>query len=383
MDELLAKYGLSLAAFLLSAGLIGLLIKPARRLGWVDQPSVRKRHREPTPLVGGVAMCAAFCSIALLLSEKPQGYPLLLTGMILLTLIGVYDDLRSIKPSIRFLFQGGAILLMILEGKVVLNNLGDLFGLGGIALGGWAIGFTVFSAIGVINAFNMSDGIDGLAGGLALIAVGWLVILALATPTHSDDTGFLLVLAAVIAGFLIYNLRHPWRTRAGVFMGDAGSTMLGFALSWFMVHLSQSDPAVMTPMTAVWILALPLLDAVAVMIRRIRAGRSPFTADRQHLHHLLLSYGLSDGWCTAILLVAASVSGAVGVAAYWMGVPDYVQFYLFIPVFLLYSVVTALIWKRQQTTPLAATSIGEDWRGSSAATPADSMLQPMSQQNRG
>ncbi len=374
MDELLAKYGLSLTAFLLSAGLIGLLIKPARQLGWVDQPGVRKRHREPTPLVGGVAMCAAFCLTALLLPEKPQGYPLLLAGMMLLTLIGVYDDLRSIKPSIRFLFQGGAILLMILEGKVVLNNLGDLFGLGGIALGGWAIGFTVFSAIGVINAFNMSDGIDGLAGGLALIAVGWLVILALATPTHSDDTGFLLVLAAVIAGFLIYNLRHPWRTRAGVFMGDAGSTMLGFALSWFMVHLSQSDPAVMTPMTAVWILALPLLDAVAVMIRRIRAGRSPFTADRQHLHHLLLSYGLSDGRCTAILLVAASVSGAVGVAAYKNQLSDYMQFYAFILIFLLYYMMTTWLWMRQQPLPPATTS-SQFWLESSTMTPTDPALQ--------
>ncbi len=373
MDELLAKYGLSLAAFLLSAGLIGLLIKPARRLGWVDQPSVRKRHREPTPLVGGVAMCAAFCSIALLLSEKPQGYPLLLTGMILLTLIGVYDDLRSIKPSIRFLFQGGAILLMILEGKVVVSNLGDLFGLGGIALGGWAIGFTVFGAIGVINAFNMSDGIDGLAGGLALIAVGWLVILALATPAHSDDTGFLLVLAAVIAGFLIYNLRHPWRTRAGVFMGDAGSTMLGFALSWFMVHLSQSDPAVMTPMTAVWILALPLLDAVAVMIRRIRAGRSPFTADRQHLHHLLLSYGLSDGWCTAILLVAASVSGAVGVVAYKIQLSDYIQFYAFIMIFLLYYMMTTRLWMREQPLSPATTS-SQFWLEPPTMTPTDPAL---------
>ena len=76
--------------------------------------------------------------------------------------------------------------------------------------------------------------------------------------------------------------------------------MLGFALSWFMVHLSQSDPAVMTPMTAVWILALPLLDAVAGLIRRIPAGRIRFSTDRQHLHHLLLSYGLSDSWCTAI-----------------------------------------------------------------------------------
>ena len=106
----------------------------------------------------------------------------------------------------------------------------------------------------------------------------------------------------------------------------------------------------MAPMTAVWILALPLMDTVVVMIRRIRAGHnSPFAADRQHLHHLALSCGLSDGRATALLLIAAFMTGAAGVAAHWLGVPEYLQFYAFLALFGLYYRATTHLWDRQQS----------------------------------
>lgn len=349
-------YQAPLYAFLLSSGLIALLCKPARSLGWVDQPAPRKHHREPVPLIGGIAMCAAICLSVLLLPQKPHAWPVLLAGLMLMTVIGVYDDLRSLKPSIRFLFQISAILLMVVAGDVVLVDLGDLLGLGTVALGGGAVFFTLFGVTGVINALNMSDGIDGLAGGLALIAVSWLIVLSWAATGDHPDASMLWVLAAAVAGFLLYNLRHPWRTRASVFMGDAGSTMLGFALGWCMVRLSQGEHAVMTPMTAVWILALPLLDTVTVMIRRLRAGRSPFSADRQHLHHLLLSNGWSDGQVTALLLTIAAVTGAAAVLAHRLRLPDYLQFYGFAGVFLLYYGVTTRCWLRQQAQLRAAAS---------------------------
>jgi UDP-GlcNAc:undecaprenyl-phosphate GlcNAc-1-phosphate transferase len=231
---------------------------------------------------------------------------------------------------------------MALVGDGIPHHLGDLFGLGEVELGGWAVPFTLFGAVGVINAFNMLDGLDGLAGGVALVAVGWLIVLCLTAPTllQQGDISALLALVAAVAGFLAFNLRHPWQARARVFMGDAGSTMLGFVLSWFMVHLSQGDRAAMAPMTAVWILALPLMDTIAVMFRRIRAGRSPFAADRQHLHHLLLGYGLSEGQVTIWLLGGAFVTGGLGVLANELDVPDYWQFYIFAAVFLLYYRLT-------------------------------------------
>lgn len=348
-------YWTLLYAFILSTVLTGLLITPARALGWVDQPTTRKHHAHPVPLIGGVAMCAAFCGSLWLLPDKPEGYLALLAGMVALALIGAYDDLRHIRPTIRLVLQTAVVLLVIVWDTRWLTNLGDLMGLGAIALAGFALPFTLFGMVGIVNAFNLVDGLDGLAGGLALIAAGWLAVLCLSAPVPDPKAAAtLLALAAVLAGFLAWNLRHPWRQRASVFMGDAGSTLLGFTLSWFLVDLSQGERAVMAPITAIWILALPLLDTVAVMIRRLRAGLNPFAADRQHLHHLLLTTGLPDAKVTAILLAIALITGAAGAAAWWLDVPDYLQFGAFLVLSLLYYQATTRCWTRQQGTDLGS-----------------------------
>ncbi len=350
IDEEVMEYGLLLYTLLLSIGFIALSIRWAGRLGWVDRPDDRKQHCHPVPLTGGIAMCAAFCLSLPLMPDKPDAYLVLLASLVVLALVGAYDDLRSIRPATRFLFQTVAVLLMTLNGQVLLSNLGNLLGWGSVVLGDLAIPFTLFGIVGVINAFNMIDGLDGLAGGVALIAIGCLLALNLTAPApdhHASNA--LLVLAMVIVGFLCFNLRHPWRVQASVFMGDSGSTMLGFALGWFLVSLSQDregQAAVMTPMTAVWILAVPLLDTVTVMIRRLRARQSPFNADRQHLHHLLLNYGYSDGQVTAMLLTGALITGVIGMAAHRLAVPEFVQFYSFLGVFLLYYQATTHIWLR-------------------------------------
>lgn len=375
METILREFGPLLLAFGLCIGLIALLIRPARAWGWVDRPTTRKHHRTPVPLVGGVAMGVAYGLSVLMLPEKPYGCLELLIAVVLLALVGLYDDLRAVRPAFRFIFQIGAVLVMALGGEIVLGNLGDLFGLGEVALtGSVAFLFTLFCVVGVINALNMSDGLDGLAGGLALIAAGWLIVLVQSAPSlQRGNSDALLILVMVIAGFLCFNLRHPWRARASVFMGDAGSTMLGFVLAWFLVHLSQGPAAVMVPMTAVWILAVPLLDTVAVMIRRIRAGHSPFAADRQHLHHLLLGLGLSDGQTTALLLAVAAVTGAVGIVAHHLAVPEYLQFYAFLALFGAYYRVTAGFWERRRTTaPPARPGMVERRRmpPSSVAAPA-------------
>ncbi len=351
MDNTLFEYASLPSAFLCSVGFIALLVKPARILGWVDQPDARKYHRNPVPMVGGVAMCAAFWASVPLLAEQPHASPALLIGMTLLTLVGLYDDLFSLRPALRFLFQIGAILLMGLVGDVTLASLGDLFGGGRILLGDFTIPFTIFAVVGIINAFNMIDGLDGLAGGLALLATLCLIILNLLAPAGgSTAIGALSVLALVIAGFLCFNLRHPWRTRASVFMGDAGSTTLGFILGWFLIRSSQGPQAVMAPVTAIWIVALPLMDTIAVMTRRIRAGHSPFAADRQHFHHLLLGIGLTDGRVCAILLAVATLAAGGSVLAWRLRVPEYWQFYAFLAVFALYYRFTARLWNRQQAT---------------------------------
>ena len=360
MESIVLDIGPLLLAFGLCIGLIALLIHPAQTWGWVDHPTARKHHPTPVPLVGGIAMCVAYSLSLLMLPVRPDDHQALLIAMTLLTLIGLYDDLRATRPALRFLFQGGAVLMMALNSGITLDNLGNLFGLGDVLLPkGIALLFTLFCVVGVINAFNMSDGLDGLAGGLALIAAGGLIVLLnMASLSHSGDHHALLALVVVIVGFLCFNLRHPWRARASVFMGDAGSTMLGFVLAWFLVDLSQGQKAVMTPITAVWLLALPLMDTVAVMIRRIRLDQNPFAADRRHLHHLLLNCGLPDGRATALLLIVALMIGAMGVGAHWLGVPEYLQFYAFLVLFGLYYGLTGRLWERcLQVAPLAGRTV--------------------------
>lgn len=364
-------------AFLFSAGLIALLMRPARALGWADHPCTRKQHRHPVPLVGGAAMCATCVLGVLLLPVKPEHWPVLLTCATLVTWIGLVDDLRHTRPATRFFFEGLVILLMVWGGQTMVVDLGDLFGLGPVVLGGWTVPFTVFAVIGVINALNMIDGLDGLAGGTGLVAAGWLLVLCLTAPGSRPDTiGALLVLVMAIAGFLVFNLRTPWRARASVFMGDAGSTLLGFVLSWFLIALSQGDRAVMAPITAVWILALPLLDTLSVMFRRILAGTNPFAADRQHLHYLLLGRGLGDGQVTALLLVFSAVAGGVGVLADRLAVPHPVMFYAFCLLLLAHFALTTVLIRRRPTTPGRGADRCGSSRGNATCKPVplDSVL---------
>jgi UDP-GlcNAc:undecaprenyl-phosphate GlcNAc-1-phosphate transferase len=344
--------------FLLSASLIGLLLRPAQTLNWVDHPCTRKRHGHPTPLVGGVGMFLAFCIGVLLLPVRPDDLPVLLGGMTLLMLVGLYDDIHHLRPVIRFLIQGSAVLLMAFVGHLSIGELGNLFGFGGIHLDWLSLPFTIIGVIGVINAMNMIDGLDGLAGGTALIAVFWLLVFLLGAPlVDHGNVGVLLVLAMAIVGFLVHNIRHPWRARATVFMGDAGSTMLGFVLGWFLVDLSQGQRAVMDPITAVWILAIPLMDTVSVMVRRVLAGQSPCAADRRHLHHLLLDSGLSHGRVVAVMLGLTFVLGGLGVLADALDIPSPVRFYAFFGLSCLYLFFTAEMAKRHCSGLTAAPAV--------------------------
>ncbi len=341
---------------LLSAGLIRLLAGPAGRWGLLDLPSTRKHHRQPVPLVGGIAIWAAFTTGLLLKPESLPDYGFLLGGMTLMTLLGLLDDIHPLSPWFRLLFQVLAVLVMGLADHTVLTNLGNLLGSGDILLTHAAWLFTIFAVVGLVNAFNMIEGMDGLAGGQALIATGWLLLLGLHAPIRIEARlESLLILAMAVAGFLPFNLRHPWRARASVFMGDAGSNLLGYVLAWFLIRMSQGEPREMDPITAVWILALPLMDTVAVMVRRLMAGHSPFAADRQHLHFLLLGYGWSEVRGVAILLLIAFCLGGLGVLAQWLGVPEYLRFYAFMIVFMLYFFITTKMFRVLKNRPVVDT----------------------------
>ena len=311
-------------AFFGSISLIVLLRNTARRMGLVDHPSERKQHEGAIPVVGGIAIFGAFAFSALLVTQTEPLYPFrsLLGGMALLVFAGVLDDMHDLSALAKLALQCAAALLMAAWGGVYVLQLGDLFGLGGnLVLGNFAIPFTVVCVLGLINALNMTDGIDGLAGGLTFISLAAMAVLcyALRAPSYLL---MLSILIGAVLGFLCFNLRHPLRPRANIFLGDAGSMALGFALCWFAVALTRATEYTVPAITMVWIVAVPLLDMLVVILRRAVSGRSPLAPDREHLHHLLLRAGLSHGLTTWILLLLAVISAGVGIATWKYRIPQ-------------------------------------------------------------
>jgi UDP-GlcNAc:undecaprenyl-phosphate GlcNAc-1-phosphate transferase len=217
---------------------------------------------------------------------------------------------------------------------IQVRELGNLFGFGPLQLYDWALPFSVVCAIGVINAINMVDGLDGTAGGISLVATLSLAYAALVQGLGNQAT-LLLVLAAGIAGFLLWNLRlPPLRDQARVFMGDSGSMMLGLALCWFSIDVTQGERRTLAPIVCMWILAVPLMDMGRVMFVRYRRKVSVFNADREHLHHLLLARGASPHVAALVMIAISAACGGGALAAWQLGVPDAVLTYAFIGVLL-------------------------------------------------
>jgi UDP-GlcNAc:undecaprenyl-phosphate GlcNAc-1-phosphate transferase len=304
--------------------LIMLLERRAAAIGLVDQPSGRKRHCRPTPVVGGLAMFGGFVIVSMAQTPIVSGLEAFLGAALLIVVTGALDDRFELTARLRLLIQGSGALLIAWWGGAALGDLGPLFGNTPLALGMFAIPFAMFCTVGIINAVNMTDGVDGLAAGLCAIAFAALAYLA-AQSGNMVDANLLVQLVAVIIAFLIFNARSPWRRRARVFMGDAGSTFLGLALAWFLIRLSQGDDRVIQPVTALWLCALPLIDSVGVMLRRIAQGKSPFGGDRQHLHYILLDHGFSVGETVTLLWLIGGVLACVGVVGQLAQVPDAVM----------------------------------------------------------
>ncbi len=315
--------------------LVHVLPNMACRIGLVDEPDCRKRHEGCVPLVGGLAMFGGFAVGMSLLDDSWLRFPALIIGGLLLLTVGLLDDLREMRKRVRVPAQIVAALLLILVGGVALQDLGWLAYGGLLSLGVFAIPFTIFCTVGVLNATNMSDGLDGLAGGLALITLASLAFLANQSGI-TGDLDALLVLMAAVAGFLVFNARSPWCKKAKVFMGDAGSLFLGFVIARFLIDFSQGDARIMHPVIALWIFAVPLMDTIAVIVRRMVAGKSPFSADRKHLHHILLTKGLSVQQTVMVIWLLALVLAVIGILGHSYGLTDGVMFIGFLGLFVVY-----------------------------------------------
>jgi UDP-GlcNAc:undecaprenyl-phosphate/decaprenyl-phosphate GlcNAc-1-phosphate transferase len=306
----------------------------AARIGLADPPGGRKQHDGTIPLTGGLGMFAGFFVGAMASGLIAGPNVALVVALFLLVFGGAADDMHDISAHSKLLVQLLAALLMTSWAGVQVKQLGNLFGFGPLQLYDWALPFSVICAIGVINAINMVDGLDGSAGGISLTAALWLAYAAIVQKLGVQAV-LLLVAGAAIGGFLAWNVRlPPLREQARVFMGDSGSMMLGLALCWFSIDITQGEGRTLAPIVCMWILAVPLLDMSRVMFIRYRRKVSMFNADREHLHHLLLARGASPH-ATALMMIAISaLCGGLALGAWRLGVPDAVLTYAFIGTFL-------------------------------------------------
>jgi UDP-GlcNAc:undecaprenyl-phosphate GlcNAc-1-phosphate transferase len=321
-----------LVAFLLSVFLISIFRPLAPRFGLVDAPSLRKRHDGAIPLVGGLGVYATVLVFSLIYPfwNAQHGTLLIVLGAVLL-LVGIADDRWDLSASRRLVIEICCSLIAIYYGGVRLDDLGQLLpGFGG-SLVLLAVPLTVVGMVGAVNAMNMTDGVDGLAGGLAVLTLGTLSVLA--WPKDPNIALQLASLVAAIVGFLVFNSRFFGRSRAVIFMGDGGSIFIGFAIVWYLIVLSQGPQAVIRPVSALWFFAIPLIDTVTIMIRRIRRGTSPFAADREHLHHILMLAGFGVNRTVLIILATQLLCIFFGVAVIRFSVPDWVVFGLFVVLF--------------------------------------------------
>lgn len=330
-------------AFLLSVVLTSILERWGKHFRLVDKPTARKNHEGQVPLAGA-AVYIAFNAAALLLDRWPLDFTNFFIGLTLVVSIGIADDMADLRPLFKLVAQGLAAAVVVWPSGFLIQSIGNLVDGRPIMLAAWALPVTIFAVVGMINAINMIDGLDGLAGGICVTALAWFGVAA-GLLGLGDELLLILLLICSILGFLLFNFRHPWRARASVFLGDGGSMMLGMALAFVAIGLSQTRGPSLSPVAVLWVCALPVVDTLSLIVRRMSSGLSPMAADRRHLHHLLLQAGLTVGQTVVVLICIAAALGGVGVAGWLLGLPDIVLLFALLAPVGLHVWFTTYGWK--------------------------------------
>ena len=308
----LSDWGPLLVATTVCIVLLVSLARVAKSIGLVDIPNDRKLHGQPIPLVGGIAVCTALVA-GLLVSTIPLSeYRVLFLCMLAITILGVLDDYRELDARSKFWMQLATAFVLVYFGDTVIRSVGEVFFYAKpYGLGIFAIPFSVFAIVGTVNAINMSDGHDGLAG--LYLVVGIVALLILSNYHGQRDIRILLLVLVSVLPFLVFNFAEFVGREKQIFLGDAGSTALGLILVYFLIDLSKPENSVLKVAAAPWIIGMPLLDMMAVLCFRLRKRASPLIADRLHVHHLLLELGVSKYGVLAILGITQVVFVGVGV----------------------------------------------------------------------
>lgn len=311
------KFGILafVTAFVVAMLVMPPLIRIIYRLKLFDVPDGRKEHATPIPTMGGIASITGMAIACALWFQFSRDIFIVafFFSMVVLLAIGMMDDLKNLSARYKFAIQLSVALLIAFSG-VRITSFNGLFGIHELSTSAQYT-FTILALAGITNAFNLIDGIDGLAGGLGFMC---LIILGIFL-TLSGDPNIAIVafsLGGGLLGFLYYNF-NP----AKIFMGDTGSLVLGFVIAVLCVRLIQlnvgvSDPVLPhSPVFALSVVAIPVFDTLRVFALRIWRGKSPFSPDKNHIHHLLTNNGWNHSFAAKLL---CGVHAVVLIAGYFL-----------------------------------------------------------------
>lgn len=285
-----------MASLIICMALVPALTASAWRLKFIDVPHERHAHDAPIAKVGGIAFALATFAAVLLWAPKDQLILSSLLGGAVIVLFGIWDDRTTLNPRMKFIGQilAAAIVIGLAGVRII-----DVPFVDDVLFPAWvAIPLTLMVIVVVTNAVNLADGLDGLAGGLSFISFAGIAYLAY----QANESLLVLLMMSVLGGllgFLRFNT-YP----AKIFMGDAGSQFLGHYLALAAILLTDSTRTMYSPLLALFIWGVPLLDTIGVMGQRLLEGRSPFIGDRNHIHHKLLARGLTHGQAVSVIYLA-------------------------------------------------------------------------------
>lgn len=319
---------------------IALLKIVAPFVGLIDEPAGRKTHASGTALVGGIGLMIGFVTVFASTFVGDGSYLVVLNLLVLLVLLGAIDDATPLNSSVRLIVQLGVGIGMFYLADIRFLSVGDIWFVGDLGLGPFALVFTLIAVVGGINAVNMSDGLDGLLAGILLSCFGFLWFFA--NEAGADQMRHILELAlAGLVTFFLLNYRFPWNPAARVFMGDSGTYALGFLAVTLFLIATQGPEGFLPPIIALWLLAVPLVDIAGTIYRRARVGKWPLSPGREHLHYMLVDRGYSPKFVVNSLIGVNFLIGLTGCLLYKAGVPESPMFVCFMIICVVYFMIMA------------------------------------------
>ena len=290
-------------AFLISVFAIPSIINVAHLKQLLDEPNLRTVHMSLTPRLGGIAIFAGFTSALTIFGYFDKEIQQIIAGCIVLFFVGIKDDIVSVSPFKKFFVQVLATGIVIFIGDIRITSFQGFLGFYELPMG-LSYAFTALVIIGITNAINLIDGLDGLAGSLTVLVCSvfgfYFYFSGVSGSSSYVDIAFCLV--GGVVGFLKYNIR-----KAIIFMGDTGSLVCGFIISILAIKFIEFKIVSAAPATAVAIMIIPIVDTLRVFSIRILAGRSPFSPDKNHIHHILKGTGLSSIKIVLVILIVNSI----------------------------------------------------------------------------